>query len=88
MGSDIFLAPLSDRKWWVQTLSCQVNTFTQGFNEITEIGSNDNIGIRGFTTWKQKKSSNKMLPQWTWDLSHLNLLLSVWAIEACVTWEI
>ena len=26
------------------------------------IGNNANIGIRGFTTWKQKNSSNKMLP--------------------------
>ena len=26
------------------------------------IGNNANIGIRGFTTWKQKKTSNKTLP--------------------------
>ena len=33
-----------------------------GFSQIHNIGNNANIGIRGFTTWKQKKSSNKMLP--------------------------
>ena len=40
-----------------------VNPIKQA-NEIgnNEIGNNDNIDIRGFTTWK--KSSDKMLPQW------------------------
>ena len=32
------------------------------FSQIDKIGNNDNIDIRGFTT--QKKSSDKMSPQW------------------------
>ena len=32
------------------------------FYKQDEIGHNAYIGIRGFATWKQKKSSNKMLP--------------------------
>ena len=31
------------------------------FHKLDEIGNNTNISIRGFTKWKQKKSSNKML---------------------------
>ena len=27
-----------------------------------KLDETDNIGIKGFTNWKQKKSSNKMLP--------------------------
>ena len=45
-------------------------------HKITEVG---NIVNRDFTTWKLKKiSSNKILPSehWTWDRSHLNLILS------------
>ena len=29
------------------------------FYQLDEIGNNDNIGIRGFTTWKQKNSVTK-----------------------------
>ena len=38
----------------------------------------NSIGITVFTTWKQKMSSNKMLlsEYWSWDLSHLDLMLS------------
>ena len=32
------------------------------FYKLDEIGNNANIGIRGFTIWKQKKTSDKMLP--------------------------
>ena len=32
------------------------------FHKLDEIRNNANIAIRGFTTWKQKKSSDKMLP--------------------------
>ena len=32
------------------------------FSQIYNIGNNANIDIRGFTTGKQKKSSDKMLP--------------------------
>ena len=34
------------------------------FYKLDEIGNNADIGISVFTTWKQKKSSNKILPQW------------------------
>ena len=34
----------------------------RGLEKLDEIANNANIGIRGFTRWKQKKSSNKMLP--------------------------
>ena len=33
------------------------------FFVIKKVGNNANIGIRGFTTWKQKKSSEKCYPQ-------------------------
>ena len=32
------------------------------FSQTHNIGNNANIGIRDFTTWKQKKNSNKILP--------------------------
>ena len=35
---------------------------TLGFSQAHNIGNDANIGIRGFYTWKQKKSSDKMLP--------------------------
>ena len=35
--------------------------WNRGFHKLDEIGNIVNIGIRGFTTWKQK-NSNKMLP--------------------------
>ena len=35
--------------------------FYSGFSQTHNIGNNANIGIRGFTTWKQK-NSNKILP--------------------------
>ena len=38
-------------------LSCN-----SGFSQTHNIGSNANIGIRGFTTSKQKKSNDKILP--------------------------
>ena len=34
----------------------------RGFRKLDEIGNNANIGIREFTTWKQKKIQWKMLP--------------------------
>ena len=39
-----------------------VEGYSRVFHKLDEIGNNDNIGIRGFTTCK--KSSDKMLPQW------------------------
>ena len=36
--------------------------FQSGFSQTHNIGNNANIGFKGFTTWKQKKSSDKMLP--------------------------
>ena len=32
------------------------------FYKLDEIGNNASIVIRGFTMWKQKNSTNKMLP--------------------------
>ena len=47
-------------------------------HKLAEIGNNGNFDITGFTTWKQKYSAIKCFPNehWTWDLSHLDLLLS------------
>ena len=33
--------------------------YSRDFHKLDEIGSNANIGIRGFTTWKQKKISGR-----------------------------
>ena len=32
--------------------------YSRGFHKLDEIASNANVGIRGFTTWKQKISGN------------------------------
>ena len=48
------------RNIWKKTL-INFNTI-RVFHKLDEIGNNANIGLRGFTTWKQKKSRDKMLP--------------------------
>ena len=58
------------------------------FHKLDEIFHNANIGIRGVTTWKQKNSSNKMLPPL--NIEPLDLWFQVqhypfWANLACVT---
>ena len=61
------------------------------FYKLDEIGNNANIGIRGFTTWKQKNSSNRILPLASIEPGPLiNLWFQVehspfWANVACVT---
>ena len=40
----------------------QRNELVEFFLQLDEIGNNANTGIRGFTTWIQKKISNKLSP--------------------------
>ena len=44
----------------------------------TQIDNNGNIGIRGFTMWKQRNPAMKCHPSehWTWDPSHSVLMLA------------
>ena len=55
----IFNGLLSLDHFWKDHGSIPRASFSQTHN----IGNNANIGIRGFTTWKQKKSTDKMLLQ-------------------------
>ena len=48
----------------------------ESFHKLDEIGNNANIGIGGFTTWKQKKIELKILPLVRIESEHLiNLTL-------------
>ena len=40
------------------------NISNRAFYELDEIGNNANIGIGGFTVWKQKIPVTKCYPQW------------------------
>ena len=40
------------------------SVYTGAFYKLDEIGNNVNIGIRGFTAWKQKIPVTKCYPQW------------------------
>ena len=52
--------------WLFQSneLKRDVYTAIRVLYQLDENGNDTNIGIKGFTMWKQKKISNKMLPQW------------------------
>ena len=42
----------------------KVSIANRVFHKLDEIKSNANIGIRGFTTWKQQFPVTKSYPQW------------------------
>ena len=46
---------------YIANIPLQFYSGNRVFSKLDEIGNDANIGIRGFTTWKQKNSSNKML---------------------------
>ena len=51
-----------------QQSACMYDTKVcyRGFHKLDEIGNNANIGIRGFTTWKQKNPVAKCTPSEHW----------------------
>ena len=54
------------------------DSFIRVFHKIAEIDDNANIGITGFTMWKQKYLTTKCYrsEDWIWDISHLDVILS------------
>ena len=66
--------------WYLLSHLRRTLGYSSFFLQTHKISNNANIGIRGFTTWKQKNASNKIYPQWvlnSWTSdSKSNILLS------------